>query len=179
MTTVLTTPRLHLRLWQPHDWLLLRPIVTDPRMLRFIGRGEPWSDERIQKFVTGGIEAATSRGWLLWPVIHTMDKQLIGFCGFNSSYPPDVEIGWWIAPEYQGRGLATEAGRAVMEYGFRRFAFQRVISVAQPGNGASIRVMEKLGMTFERSFEKDGVALAAYAKVNPEVERDHSTDALD
>ena len=88
MTTVLTTPRLHLRQWQPDDWLLLRPIVTDPRMLRFIGHGEPWSDERIQRFVNGGMEAAKSRGWILWPVIHSADDRFIGFCGFNNGYPP-------------------------------------------------------------------------------------------
>ena len=53
-----------------------------------------------------------------------------------------------------------------MDYGFRTFRFPRVISVAQPGNAASIRVMEKLGMTFERSFERDGIALVSYVKHN-------------
>jgi len=164
---VLTTPRLHLRQWRPDDWLLLRPIVTDARMLRFIGRGEPWSDERIQTFVNGGIDAAKTRGWILWPVIHSIDEELIGFCGFNSGFAPDVEIGWWIAPHLWGCGLATEVGSAVLEYGFRTFKFPRVISVAQPGNVASIRVMQKLGMTFDRSFTRDGIDLVSYAKVNP------------
>ena len=164
---VLTTPRLRLGQWRPDDWLLLRPIVTDARMLRFIGRGEPWSDERIQAFVKGGIDAAKTRGWILWPVIHTVDGELIGFCGFNSGFAPGVEIGWWIAPHLWGRGLATEVGSAVLEHGFRTFRFPRVISVAQPQNNASIRVMQKLGMTFEGSFTKDGIDLVSYAKANP------------
>ena len=63
---VLTTRRLHLRQWQPDDWLLLRPIVTDERMLRYIGRGEAWSDERIQTFVNGGM---------------TPRRRAAGFCG--------------------------------------------------------------------------------------------------
>ena len=136
-------------------------------MLRFIDRGEPWSDERIHAFVNGGIDAAKTREWILWPVIHSIDEALIGFCGFNSGFAPEVEIRWWIAPHLWGRGLATEVGSAVMEYGFRTYHFPRVISVAQPQNVASIRVMQKLGMTFERSFTKDGIDLVSYAKANP------------
>ena len=167
MDVVLTTPRLYLRQWLPGDAALLRPIVTDPRMLRFIGDGKPWSDDRIDRFVRGGIEMATSRGWVLWPLIHRADERLIGFCGFNGGYPPDVELGWWIAPERWGQGLATEAGRATLEYGFRAFAFPRVISVAQPGNVASIRVMQKLGMTFDGEFTHEGIDLVRYVKSNP------------
>ena len=161
---VLETERLLIRQWVPDDWKRLRPLVTDPRVLRYIGDGKPWSDERIRKFVDGGIQQAQLRGWVLWPVIYKQDSELIGFCGFNSTFAPDVEIGWWLLPEYWGRGLATEAARAVLEYGYRQFHFPRVISVAQPANVASIRIMQKLGMRFEKTFVHDGIEVVRYAK---------------
>jgi RimJ/RimL family protein N-acetyltransferase len=169
--TVLDTDRLYVRQWVPDDWKRLRPLVTDPRVLRHIGHGEPWPDDRTQRFVSGGIEKARTRGWVLWPVIHKADAELIGFCGFNDGFSPDVEIGWRLLPEYWGRGLATEAARAVLDYGFRRFAFPRVISVARPEDRASIRVMEKLGMQFDRRFVHDGLEVVAYAKAAPPAPR--------
>jgi ribosomal-protein-alanine N-acetyltransferase len=164
---IVETERLFVRQWVPDDWKRLRPLATDPRVLKYIGDGRPWSDERIRKFVNGGIEKTKTRGWILWPIIQTADAELIGFCGFNDGYAPDVEIGWWLRPDYWGKGLATEAARAVMDYGFRTFKFPRLISVTQPENRQSIRIMEKLGMEFNCQFIGDGIELVCYAKPNP------------
>jgi RimJ/RimL family protein N-acetyltransferase len=156
------TERLFIRQWVPDDWVRFRPLGTDPRVLKHLNT-EPWSDERIQGFINRGIEVAKTRGWILWPVIHREDAVLIGFCGF----PPDVEIGWRFLPEYQGRGLATEAATAVMRYGFDTFQFDRLISVTQPANHRSLRVIEKLGMTFEKRFIHKSAEVVCYAKANP------------
>jgi RimJ/RimL family protein N-acetyltransferase len=163
---LLETERLFLRQWVPDDWKRFRPLGTDPRVLEYLNT-EPWSDERIQNFIYRGIKVAQDRGWILWPVIHREDAALIGFCGFSDGFPPDVEIGWRLLPEYWGRGLATEAARAVMQYGFDTFHFDRVISVAHPDNRRSLRVMEKLGMTFEKRFLHKGAEVVCYAKANP------------
>jgi RimJ/RimL family protein N-acetyltransferase len=165
--TVLETPRLVIRQWLPEDCLRLRPLVTDPRVLKYIGNAEPWSDDRLKNFVNGGIEHAKTRGWVLWPLIYKADSNLIGFCGFNSAFAPEDEIGWWLLPDYWGRGLATEAAKAVLEYGFRTFKFPRVISVAQPANTPSTRIMQKLGMHFDRSFVHQGKDVVSYAINNP------------
>jgi ribosomal-protein-alanine N-acetyltransferase len=164
---LLETERLFLREWVPDDWKRYKPLATDPRVLRYIGRGVPSPDERIKAFVRDGIEMSKTRGWILWPVIHREDAELIGFCGFADGYRPDVEIGWRLRPEYWNRGLATEIGRAVMEYGWEQFCFDRLISVIQPANRASIRVAEKLGMVLEASFSRDGIDLLRYGKRNP------------
>jgi ketosteroid isomerase-like protein len=63
--------------------------------------------------------------------------------------------------------LATEAATALLDYGFRVFSFARVISVAQPANRASIRVMEKLGLHFDRNFVHNGIEVVSYAIDNP------------
>jgi hypothetical protein len=63
--------------------------------------------------------------------------------------------------------LATEAAMAFMQYGFDRFHFTRLVAVAQPANLQSIRVMEKLGMTFEKPLTYKGVEVVCYARENP------------
>jgi aminoglycoside 6'-N-acetyltransferase I len=163
---LLETERLFVRPWVPDDWVRFRPLGTDPRVLEFLAT-EPWTDERIRRFINKGIEVAATRGWILWPVIHRQDGVLIGFCGFSDEFPPEVEIGWRLLPEYWGRGLATEAARAVLKYGFQTIGFGRVISVIHHANQRSIRVAQKLGMTLERRFVHRGVEVVCYARANP------------
>jgi len=128
---------------------------------------EPWSDERTQEFINKHIEFTNSRGWAGWPVVHRKDNVLVGFFGFGDEIPPDVQIGWRFLPEYWGRGLATEAAAAMMQYGFDMFGFDRLIAVAHPANRRSIRMMEKLGMTFEKLLAYKGVEVVCYTKTNP------------
>ena len=163
---LIETKRMFLRQWVPDDWKRFRPLGTDPRVLEHLTT-EPWSDERIQRFINRGIEVAKERGWILWPVIHREDAELIGFCGFSDEFSPEVEIGWRFRPEYWGKGLATEAAKAVMQYGFETFGFERLVCVTQAANSRSIRVAGKLGMAFERSFIHKGKEVACYAKANP------------
>ncbi len=58
----------------------------------------------------------------------------------------EVDIAFWLLPAYWGTGLATEAGRAVLQYGFERLFLERIIGLVDPQNAASIHVLEKLGM---------------------------------
>jgi ribosomal-protein-alanine N-acetyltransferase len=164
---VLETERLYLREWVPDDWLRLQPLVVDPRVVKYIRQGGPWTDERIERRVQQYIEYGRTRGWHLWPVVHRADARLIGFCGFSDGFPPDVEMGWRLLPEYWGQGLATEAATATLEHGFRTWNFPRVIAVAQTPNRASIRVMEKIGMTYDGTFEHEGVEVVRYVAESP------------
>ena len=72
-------------------------------------------------------------------------------------------LGWWLARPYWGRGLATEAARAALEDAFERAGLYRIVSIAMPANRVSIRIMQKLGLTFECEFESEGVRLVRYA----------------
>lgn len=162
------TKNLYLREWLPDDWEPFRPLATDPRVLRYIGQGTPLSDEQIQNRVQYWLQATAQRGWSIWPVIYRKNNELIGFCGFGDGFLPDVEIGWRLKPEYWGQGLATEAASAVLDYGFQRWNFPRLISVAQPENKASLRVMEKLGMQFEQAFSHEGLPVVRYAISHPD-----------
>lgn len=161
---VCETPRLLLREWTLDDGEAFRPLGMDPRVLRYIGTGTLWTEQQIRERIARWIELSRERGWILWAVVHRADAALIGFCGFSDGFPPDVEIGWRLRVEYWGQGLATEAATAVLALGFNRWAFPRVISVAHVENQASIRVMQKLGMQQERTFQHNGVDVVCYAK---------------
>ncbi|OYV91675.1 MAG: hypothetical protein B7Z73_05390 [Planctomycetia bacterium 21-64-5] len=170
------TERLFIRDWVSDDWKRYKPLATDPRVLKYICV-EPSPDERIKAFVNGGIRTAKTRGWILWPVIHRDDAELIGFCGFNDGFPPDVELAWRLRPDYWGRGLATEIAQAVMEYGWNEFGFDRLVSVIHPENRASVRVAEKLGMTLDGTLSYHGSEVLRYAKNHPRLERSDTATA--
>ena len=79
-------------------------------------------------------------------------SQLIGFIGmvytpFEARFTPCVEIGWRLAAEFWGQGLATEGARAVLHFGFDELKLAEIVALTVPANRRSRRVMEKLGMT--------------------------------
>ena len=86
-----------------------------------------------------------------WAVVDKESGRMIGTCGFTSfNCPHDcAEIGYVLNPDYQGRGLATEAVRRVLEFGFDELGLHRIEAHFMEGNNASRRLMERVGMTFE------------------------------
>jgi len=154
------TDRLILDSWSSADWKELRPIATDPEVMRYITGGVPWTDEQIQNFVYRQMHLYSERGFCRWKLIDPSTGDLIGFCGPGIwRDEPDPEIGWWLARSHWGRGLATEAARAALDDAH----LKRVISIARPENVASIAIMKKLGLRFDAEFESDGVKLVRYA----------------
>jgi RimJ/RimL family protein N-acetyltransferase len=164
----LETERLRLSPWQPEDWLDLRPIATDPETMRYISEGRPWPDERIQEFVGRQITGYAARRFCMWKTTLKAADALIGFCGLQPlAATEEIEIGWWVARAHWGRGLATEAAREALRDAFERLRLLRVVAIAQPANQASIRIMKKLGMRYERDFVHRDIPVVLYAIDNP------------
>jgi RimJ/RimL family protein N-acetyltransferase len=132
--------------------------------MRYIGDGTPWPEERSRRFVARQVELYCERGFCLWKLLPREGGRLIGFCGLQPlPGTPDVEIGWWLARVWWGQGLATEAARAALGDGFARVGLSRIVAIAQPANIASIRIMLKLGMRYERMTDPYGVPVALYS----------------
>ncbi len=162
---VLETPRLILREWRPDDWVRFKPIAADPRVIRYVGTGQVPSDEQIRTYIETARKLYRDEGFCLWPLVSRKNRELIGFCGLDHLWGGDeIEIGYWLAPDYWGKGLATEAAQAVLEYGFDQLGLERIVAVAHPENQASIRVLQKLGMAFERTVVREGLEHVYYAK---------------
>jgi RimJ/RimL family protein N-acetyltransferase len=104
-------------------------------------------------------------GYTLWMWREVASGELVGQVGLQPAEvegEPVVEVGWSIAPERWGEGLATEAARASIDWGFERIGLDEIVSFAMIENGASIRVMEKLGMDYDRDFMRAGFPHALY-----------------
>lgn len=168
-TTVITeTDRLILRTFEPPDLEDLAPIMADPEVMRFSVTG-PWSRDRTLRFIQGCMADYSEERWGfgLWAAVHKGDHQLIGYCGLTRFDDVDgsaeVELGYRFAPEYWGRGLGTEAARAVRDYAFEHLGMARLISMIEPENSASIRVAEKVGMAHEKEIRQWNRRVLVYA----------------
>ena len=86
-----------------------------------------------------------------WAVVCAEQDKMIGTCGFTRFDLPhnSAEIGYVINPEFRGKGIAVEAAKRVLAFGFDELGLNRISARYMVGNDASRRVMEKLGMTFE------------------------------
>ena len=126
-----------------------------------------FGDAEVMRYGDGVRSLAWVLGWLAdclarydqgqpapWAIVERGgDDRAIGYCGLftygDVNGRPEVELGYRLARAYWGRGYATEAARAVLDYAFRVLGLARLIALIDPDNVASIRVAEKLGMTHE------------------------------
>jgi RimJ/RimL family protein N-acetyltransferase len=161
---ILETDRLRFATWTPEDWSAFKKIATDPLVVQYITTGEPWPDDRIHEFVARQCENWEKQRICLWKLLPKDSDTLIGICGLQRlPQGPDVEVGWWLAPSHWGKGLATEAARQALAYGFEVSNFERIVAIAQSANRDSLRVMERIGMRFEREAVHKGIRVVLYA----------------
>ena len=123
--------------------------------MRWIGNGRIRTREECAKAISAFEQAWDEHGFGLFAVELQASGRLIGFVGlsvphFLPEILPSVEIGWRLAADQWGKGLATEGARAALAFGFGQAGLDRIVSIHQVGNDASGRIMEKLGMRFER-----------------------------
>jgi len=148
-TSELETERLRLRPFEPRDWQAVLAYLSLPDVRRFVPEW-PETEDQTREFVR--VQAAESRALAIETKV---DRQLVGHIGFHPWFGAQTyEIGWALAPEHQGQGYATEAGRAVLAYGFEALGLHRIIATCQPQNIPSVRVAEKLGMRREAHFRE-------------------------
>ncbi len=119
-------------------------MLADPEVMRFLGnpvsRMEAW---RNMAMIVGHWHL---RGYGMWAVEERASGELVGRVGcWRPEGWPGVEVGWTLRRAYWGRGYATEAASASLEYAFEKLDQSRVISLIAPENIASIRVAERLG----------------------------------
>ena len=168
------TDRLLLRRWREDDFEALCAIFAKPEVWWYPDqRGRDAAETRA--FLDRRLELWDTRGWSHWAVVHRADERLIGFLGleppaFLPEVMPTVEVGWRLDPDYWGRGLATEGGRAALAFGFDVLALDEIVSIYEPANVASGRVMEHLGMRVDRDtvHTAHGVAVRVYVLTRAE-----------
>jgi ribosomal-protein-alanine N-acetyltransferase len=158
---MIETERLVLRPFKPEDLDELVQLRADPLVMRYIG---DQSREKVEQRLQYYISHYEPHGFGMWAVIDKGTRAMVGWCGLVFlDETPEVEVGYGVARDYWGRGLMTEAARASLRYGFERAGLERIVAVAMPENTASRRIMEKLGMRYEKNVFHYGHDLVYYA----------------
>jgi len=165
---VLDSARLNLRAWTPSDVPAMVALFDDSHVGRFITGGQPISAEEAARFIDRYARIQRERGWCRWALeLKTKPDELAGFCGVGCTFAPEIELGWTLRRDLWGYGYATEAALAAQRYCFERVGFERIISVIDPGNAASIRVAERIGMRADGTVEHKGAELLRFVIDNP------------
>jgi ribosomal-protein-alanine N-acetyltransferase len=143
----IVTPRLLLRGWVDSDVDQLADIYADEESARYI---RPFDLEGTRQQVERFKAHWEQNGFGLWAVEHRESGRFIGRIGLMHhddwvASPHDAEVGWVIARDLWGKGLASEGGAAALEFGAHK-GLKQFISIANVDNAASQRVMEKLGL---------------------------------
>jgi [ribosomal protein S5]-alanine N-acetyltransferase len=149
--TVLVTPRLTLREFTPGDADFIVRLLNDPGWLANIGdRNVRTADDARAYLERGPIAAQREHGYALWAVEESARPGApVGMCGLVRRDVLDApDLGYAFLPEGRGRGLASEAARAVLAHARSALGLPRVLAIVKPGNAASARVLVAAGMHF-------------------------------
>ena len=161
---VIETARLRLRPLTADDVDDLHRLWIDRDVRRYLWDDEVIPRERVAAIIDQSRASFETTGIGLWAVFLRGEDALIGFCGFWFFHdPPQLQLLYGIAPAYWNRGLATEVAVAMMRYGFDEHSFDRIEASTDAPNRASIRVMEKAGMKFEKRVYTKGLDTVFYS----------------
>jgi RimJ/RimL family protein N-acetyltransferase len=159
MTTTLRTPRLLLRDWREDDLAPFAALNADPEVMRHfpsvLTREESDAGaNRIRALIR-------ENGYGLWAA--EFEGRFVGFIGvnrprFTAHFTPCVELGWRLARDAQGKGLATEGAREVLRWARENLRGEPLVAFTVPMNTASRRVMEKVGLVFDSEFDHPTLA---------------------
>jgi len=156
---ILETPRLVLGDWLDTDRDLFREINADPKVMEFFPFRR--SHEEADAFLVKLNGMINDNGMGFYAVELKALHQPIGFCGLSYANMPSifpeqtVEIGWRLAARFWGKGYATEAARALLQFAFREKKIDAVVSFAVAENHRSTAVMRRLGMHRVPSLDFD------------------------
>ncbi|HEY4590298.1 MAG TPA: GNAT family N-acetyltransferase [Thermoanaerobaculia bacterium] len=149
---VLETDRLVLRRMSVDDADFMLGLLNDPSWLRFIGdRGVRTREEARAYILKGPIDMYERLGFGIYLTALKEGGVPIGICGLvKRDFLADVDIGFALLPGFWGQGYAYEAASAVMEHGKGALGLKRIVAITNPENQSSIRLLEKLGLKFDR-----------------------------
>jgi [ribosomal protein S5]-alanine N-acetyltransferase len=162
---VCETPRLIIRRLDATDTPLILRLLNEPSFLENIGdRGVRSLDDALVYLTKGPFASYEQHGFGLSHVSLKAGGEAIGMCGLlKRDWLDAPDVGFAFLPEFWSKGYAYESSVGVIESARRTLGVTRVVGIVKPGNTGSIRVLEKLGMTFARTVTSpEGVVSSLY-----------------
>lgn len=169
----LKTPRLLLRPFEESDLENVFKGLSHPEVIKHYGVSYSSLEEtKIQMTYFRELEINNTGKW--WAVCSADNAVFYGGCGLNnmSVQHRKAETGYWLLPEFWGKGFISEALQLVIEYGFTHFSLHRIEAVVETDNENSIKIMKKTGFQYEGTMReceyKNGkyISLDMYARLN-------------
>jgi RimJ/RimL family protein N-acetyltransferase len=159
--TVCETERLRLsHLSSPGDAPFILELLNDPGFIQNIGDRDVRTLPQAGDYINNGPVASYEKfGFGLYLVETREPRARLGICGLlRRDFHPDVEIGFAFLPQFRGKGYALEAASAVMALGLKTLRLQRIVALTALHNHPSMKVLERLGLKFERMIQYPGRA---------------------
>jgi ribosomal-protein-alanine N-acetyltransferase len=167
---IIETERLELRPLAMDDLDALALIYADPEVRKYFPEGTLTREETREELAWIIDVYYAEHGFGLWATTFKQTNDFIGRCGllpWTIEGRSEVEVAYLLARDHWGRGLGTEAARAILAYGFDELRLPRLISLIDPANQASVNVARKIGMRLEREAEIDGDPTLVYSAAQP------------
>ena len=163
MKKILETERLILREFEISDAKKMWELNSDPEVIQYTGDPPFVSVDHARKFLSeyGDYE---KNGYGRWAVIEKTSNKFIGWCGLKLNEEGLIDIGFRFFKKVWNRGYATESAKACLEYGFNILNLDEIIGRAARENRVSIRVLEKLNMSYWKEESCEGIHEAIYYK---------------
>lgn len=158
---VIETDRLLLRQWRPEDREPFARMSADPEVMEHFPA--LLSASEADAVATRLATEIEEFGYGFWALESRATGDFVGFTGIRTPrdvlpFSPCIEIGWRLVREHWGRGYASEAARAALDFGFRELGLPEIVSFTALGNVRSRRVMERLRMTERGEFDHPALA---------------------
>jgi ribosomal-protein-alanine N-acetyltransferase len=170
------TPRLTLRPLKRDDLDAFASMNADADVMQYIGDGKPQTRAQTEMRLNAILDHWEQHGFGLCAAIGKASGAFVGFCGLqfldNTS---EVEVGYRLAKRFWGMGFGSEAANSTLRYAFEELDLDRIVAVVQPGNVASLRVLEKIGLRYVKDARYYNSDVKYYAITREERERDDST----
>ena len=164
----LETDRLFLREYLESDLAFFLPMLADREVIRYLLRTDPWPQEVVEKWLGSCQRGWEEKGYGFWILEHKKDKKPIGWGGLNwLPETKETEVLYALDKPYWGQGLATEAARFSVNYGFETVGLEEIIGLVVPENTASARVLEKAGLNPTGKAQYFGFELLRYKVSTP------------
>jgi RimJ/RimL family protein N-acetyltransferase len=157
------TTRLLLRPMQPADAVVLHRIYQSEGVLKYFPNPVAPPLEKLERFIAGQQAHWEEHGYGDWGILPEGEQEIVGWAGLQ--YLPELnetEVGYLLDRPFWGKGYATEAALASMDFGFERFSLDHIIALVHPDNLASRRVIDKCGMTYVETLSLWGIQLMRY-----------------